>query len=364
MEVNSTTVDKPKKMLNLSVVVAAYDEESVILDSIRLITAELNIRPAVDWELICINDGSRDRTGELLDKAAAHDPRIRVLHHRRNFGQGRALRTAFDICRGDTIVTLDADMSYDPKYIYLLMDALQKNKVEIALASPYTKGGEVRNVPFYRYLLSRWGNRYLAKMSSYRISTSTCVVRAYHREVLDNLVFTSDGMELQLEILMKAAMMGFRVCEIPAKLEWGHEKAANAGLQRVSKMRILQTIRLYLLMGWISRPAFFFILCSFLLIIPGIVIAYGVALRFFQTLSLRLSYGFLNAISDGLKYVTEHYSHSIIFSTIFLLFGFLVLAFSLVLLQNKYYFEELFRLEQQTLRNANGKRINSEQESL
>ncbi len=337
----------------LSVVIAAYNEEPVIANNLRRVADELSTRSSVEWEIICVDDGSTDKTGKLMDEFASGNAGVRILHHRRNFGQGRALRTAFDQCRGDVIVTLDADLSYAPDYIYRLTDALFQNNAEIALASPYTKGGTVRNVPFHRRFLSRYGNLYLARMSHYSISTSTCVVRAYRREVLDAINLTSDGMELQLEVLMKAAMMGFRVCEIPACLEWTEGKAAGANLRRASKMRILQMIRLYLLMGWLNRPAYIFIPFSLLLIGMGSYLAINSVLLFFKLLSSSMDKGIILAISSSLKGVVASYYYGIVFSGLFLLFGLLTFAFSLILIQNKFYFEELYLLGQNP-RNKNG----------
>jgi len=131
----------------VSVVVAAYNEEQVIAGNIRKIITTMNERSDVEWELILVDDGSKDQTDRLIDEAAASDPRIKVHHHWRNFGQGRALRNGFNLCAGETIITLDADLSYGPEYIWKLFDELYKEKVEIVLASPYTKGGSVRNVP-------------------------------------------------------------------------------------------------------------------------------------------------------------------------------------------------------------------------
>ena len=330
----------------LSVVIAAYNEEPVITKNLRHIVDELSKRPNVLWEMICVDDGSTDNTGILMDDFASKNPRVHVFHHRRNFGQGRALRTAFDQCRGDVIVTLDADLSYGPEYIFQLMDTLRDKNVEIALASPYAKGGTVRNVPFYRHFLSRYGNLYLAKMSRYPISTSTSVVRAYRRDVMDTLDLTSDGMELQLEILMKAHMMGFRVFEIPACLEWSDDKAVKADFRRVSKMRILRTVRLYLLMGWLQRPAYFFIILSWLLIIPGAYMAFTVALVTFRILAEKIPLGVAKALEVTLKELVTDYYQNIVFSSAFLLIGILSFAFSLILLQNKFYFEELYRLGQ------------------
>lgn len=334
----------PHQAMKLSVVVAAYNEEAVIDQNVQRIVAELTSRPEVDWELICVDDGSTDQTGAILDRFSRSRPRITVLHHRRNFGQGRALRTAFDICGGDVIVTLDADLSYGPEYIFRLADALYEQKVDIALASPYVKGGTSRNIPFYRYVLSRMGNAYLAKMSHYRISTSTSVVRAYRREVMDRLVLTSDGMELQLEVLMKSAMMGFQVCEVPAHLEWAEQKVSEAKFRRVSKMRILHMIRLYMLMGWLSRPAALFIALSLLMLLPGFYMAIVLAWLTGAAIVRQLDQGLIQAVSNGMQEVFTRYTYSFVFSGAFLLIGFQVLAFSLLLLQNKFHFEELYRL--------------------
>ena len=256
-----------EKTIELSVVIAAFNEEAVIVENLACVVAELETRPDVIWEIVCVDDGSTDRTGDLLDQAAEADPRIRIVHHRRNFGQGRALRTAFDIGRGEIFVTLDADLSYTADHVYRLKDAVDEQQADIVLASAYMKHGKVRNVPFYRYFLSRVGNLYIAKMSGYPISTSTCVVRAYRREVLDTLVLTYDGMEMQIEVLNKAFIMRFRVCEIPARLEWSHTKVKAAGVKRVSKMRIGSSIRQYLMMGWLARPSLVFLPLSILMIL-------------------------------------------------------------------------------------------------
>jgi len=336
----------------VSVVVAAYNEEQVIAGNIRKIITTMNERSDVEWELILVDDGSKDQTDRLIDEAAASDPRIKVHHHWRNFGQGRALRNGFNLCAGETIITLDADLSYGPEYIWKLFDELYKEKVEIVLASPYTKGGSVRNVPYHRFLLSRWGNRYLAKMSHYNISTSTCVVRAYRSEVLNNMYLTSDGMELQLEVLMKSVMMGYKVSEIPANLVWSEQKARGKGLRRVSKMDILQAIRLYLQMGWLSRPAYYFIIFGMLLILPGLYMASWQAWNIFNAVirHVNTGEGILWGISKGIEEVYTAYVYSFVISGVLIIIGLQILILALLFIQNKFYFEELYRISQQILK--------------
>lgn len=342
----------------ISVIVAAYNEAPIIAGNIRRILATLKERPEMTWELILVNDGSSDGTGDILEEVAEGEPGVAAIHHRRNLGQGRALRTGFHLCRGETIITLDADLSYGPEYIWLLYESLVRQRLDISLASPYVAGGTVRNVPLYRYLLSRWGNRYLARMSSYHVSTITCVVRAYRREVWEHLYLTADGMELQLEILMKASMLGFRVGEIPAALVWSEGKAKDAGLRRISKMKILRTIRLYLKMGWLFRPAYIVIFLSLLLLLPGLYMGAWAMWRAGVNAHRYLLSGldFNWAVSYGLQEAFSKTPYSFIISGILIIMGLQMIVFGLLIVQSKFYFDELYRLGQTLLTGTRGER--------
>lgn len=332
-----------RSQLDISVVVAAYNEEAVISENLVRIVTALKSRKDLSWELVCVNDGSSDSTGELMSSFCEGEPGAKVVHNWRNFGQGRALRNGFKACSGRVIVTLDADLSYGPEYIHQLYDALEENKVEIALASPYTKGGEVKNVPHYRHFLSRYGNRYLARMSRYPISTITCVVRAYRAEALKELALTSDGMELQLEILMKASILEHRVVEIPARLEWAKRKSDEAKTKRVSKMRILRTIRMYLFMGWLSKPASLFIILALLMLLPGLYMALVLLYRIGGASLTHLNSGLLMAITMGFRETFAAYTYTVVFCGAFLLIGLNMFSYALIAMQNKFYFEESYK---------------------
>jgi len=330
--------------MKISVIVAAYNEEPVIMSTVEKLLSYMKDQFKSDWELIFVNDGSKDKTGEILDSALVLDGRIKVLHHPRNFGQGRALRTGFDYCRGDVIVTMDADLSYGPGYIGGLLEALKKNNVEISLASAYMPGGTVTNVPFHRYFLSKWGNRYLAIMSHYDIATSTCVVRAYKREVIDSLFLSSDGMELQLEILMKAASAGYRVCEIPADLAWPDTKAVTREKRRSSKMKIAKTIGLYLKIGWLSKPSFMFLAAGAMFLSGGLYMAMLIMFRTFLAIwAVHAQKPFLESISMGISQTYAQYTYSFAISSGLMIFGLQLLMFGLIFIQNKFYYEELFK---------------------
>ena len=332
--------------VEISVVIAAYNEEQVIESSIKSVVKELKSRHGVKWELIVINDGSLDRTAEILDILSKKDGRIRPIYLRRNFGQGRALRTGFDLSRGRVIITLDADLSYSPKYIYQMYDALLGTKSEIVLASAYMRGGSVKNVPFVRRLLSRFGNYYLRAMMGSQVSTVTCVVRAYSREVIDSLLLTSDGMELQLEILQKASRLGYRIEEIPAHLEWSLQKTEETSATRTSKMRIARTIRQYFLFGLLSKPALVFIPIALYLIIHGGVMTIGLFIKLISLIQSSYSQSMLSAMSDGLKGLMEGQGYSVLTASFLLIIGIQLLASSLQFIQNQLYFDETVNILQ------------------
>ncbi|MBF0339626.1 MAG: glycosyltransferase family 2 protein [Magnetococcales bacterium] len=329
----------------LSLIIAAYNEAGIIQTNIQRIVAVLESRPGVGWELILVNDGSSDATGALLDQAAQRDDRIRVHHHDRNYGQGRALRNGFAMARGATVLTWDADLSYHPDYIWQLCDALHAQNADIVLASPYAPGGVVRNVPGYRHFLSLWGNRFLARMSHFDVHTITCVVRAYRQEILDDLCLSSDGMDIQLEIMMKAGIHHLRVVEVPAVLEWDREKFQQADIARVSKMRILRNIRVYLQIGWLFRPSVIFMSLGIALLLPGLWMDGWFSYRTLAGMLHHLApeVTLRQAFSMGLEESFVQYPQTLLGGGILTLAGLIIVLFSLVFMQNHFHFSELLR---------------------
>lgn len=223
----------------VSVVVPACNESQIIEGTIERIIRLLEGQKHYEWELIIVDDGSLDGTLRIAEAAAEGHEQVRVLSHERNYGLGRAIRTGLANARGEIIVVLDADLSYGPDYITRLSDALIAASADIAIASPYARGGAVKNVPLFRHLLSRWGNRLLALLHGWGIATFTSMVRAYRSSRICELELESDGIAFQLEVLRKAREKGLRFCEVPAVLEWSHGR-------RRSKMTILRTAASYI----------------------------------------------------------------------------------------------------------------------
>ena len=209
--------------LNVSLIAPAYNEAQILnlnLQSLYDYMSRMD-RP-VRWELIVVNDGSSDATAEVADKFAASHTAVRVLHHPRNFGLGRALRSGFSAASGDLVICVDVDLTYAPEYIEALIAASEQSHADVVLLSPYMQDGRVSHVPFLRRLFSLSANRFLCLAGGRRLHTSTGMVRLYSRSLLSQLCLNSDGMEINLEILHKALLLGARVKEIPAHLNWEH----------------------------------------------------------------------------------------------------------------------------------------------
>ncbi len=259
----------------LSVIIPAYNEEKVIEGNLRQVALYLeeHLPPDKSWEIIAVDDGSRDATPQELQRLASQVPWLRVCRHSANYGRGRAIRTGFEASRGKFVITLDADLSYSPDHILRLLEPLEKGEADIVLASAYHPGGSVENVPLVRRLLSNWGNRLLSLSFYGRFSTVTCIVRGYTRELIETLELVSDQKEIHLEILSKALLLGFRVKEIPAHLKWLNTRRSKAK-SGSGFLSMLPSISSHLLYNYMFRPSILVRLPIYALFL---IIAYGSA---------------------------------------------------------------------------------------
>ena len=209
-------------MTYLSVIIPAYNEEAVIEDNLNEVAEFLNrhIGPDKGFEIIVVDDGSSDSTVEIIERLAAEREYLIALHHPRNLGRGRGVRTGFEKASGQFIFTLDADLSYSPEIIAKLLTPLEGGEADVVLASVYHPQGKISNVPFRRALVSRLGNWLLSRSLGGELKTVTCLVRGYRREVIESLELFSDDKEIHLEIIQKARMLGFRIIEVPSELNW------------------------------------------------------------------------------------------------------------------------------------------------
>lgn len=198
------------------VIVPTYNEA----ESIRPIVARIR-RAVPDADVLVVDDGSPDGTGDIADDIAAHDPHVEVLHRPAKAGLGAAYLHGFTraIEGGyDAVVEIDADGSHDPAELPAMLALLANSPADLVIGSRWVRGGRVVNWPWPRRAISRSGNRYARWMLRSRIHDLTAGFRAYRTSALrglDRAVVSSQGYCFQVELAWRVEAAGAVVVEHP-----------------------------------------------------------------------------------------------------------------------------------------------------
>jgi dolichol-phosphate mannosyltransferase len=212
------------------VVVPTYDER----DNLEPIATRLHAA-VPDAELLVVDDNSPDGTGKLADELAEREPWVHVLHRAGKEGLGAAYVAGFGWARDhgfDVVVEMDADGSHAPEQLPRLLAALEH--ADLVLGSRWVDGGEVKNWPKSRELLSRGGNAYTRLVLGLPLHDATGGFRAYRRAVLDPLLddgIESQGYCVQVDLAWQVGRAGHRVVEVPitfVERERGESKMSRA----------------------------------------------------------------------------------------------------------------------------------------
>ncbi len=199
----------PITMRGLSVVLPAYNEEAVIEQTVTRCVAVL-AELAPDFEVIIVDDGSRDRTGEIADAlAAAHPGHVRVVHNRPNRGYGGALMSGFDAASKEMSFFMDSDGQFNIADIAPLL-ALREQGHRVVLG--YRKH---RNDSPIR-LLNAWGwNRLVRLLLGVRVRDVDCAFKLFDTELMRLCDIHADGAMWNTELLVKLRRLGVRFVEVP-----------------------------------------------------------------------------------------------------------------------------------------------------
>ena len=236
---------------SVTIVVPAYNEALILMQTLTALEEySQTLADQYEWQMLVVNDGSKDETGPIAEAFAASRPWVRVLHHKTNFNLGQVLRYAFANCTTDYVVTVDCDLSYSVDHIGRLLEAIYRTHAKVVLASPYTTDGTVGNVPYVRRKLSLYANKMLSLSVKGELSTLTGMVRAYDRIFLQSLDLSSTDVGINTEIIYKARILKAKVVEIPATLSWVAEEPGG----RTSKFKIRKSVGTYLMSGFLFRP--------------------------------------------------------------------------------------------------------------
>jgi len=194
--------------ISISAFFPAYNDQYTIESLVRTVSSELRALTE-DFEVIVVNDGSRDRTGEILDRLTTEIVELRVIHHRRNKGYGGALITGFNHARKDFIFYTDGDGQYDVREIRDLMSALRP---DTDLVNGYKT---CRSDPWYRIWLGEIYRRGMRFLFNLRVRDVDCDFRLFRRSILKTVSLESRSGVICVEMMKKFQLAGCRTVEIP-----------------------------------------------------------------------------------------------------------------------------------------------------
>lgn len=263
--------------LALSIIVPVYNEE----DNIRELYAR--IKPVVQevaqnsWEVIFINDGSTDRSEELIREICSVDNRVKLITFRRNFGQTAAMTAGFEYARGDIIIPIDGDLQNDPTDISRLVQKLDEGYDVVSGWRQERKDNRLlRNFP------SRVANRLISYISGVKLHDYGCSLKAYRREVLEDVQLYG---EMHRFIPIYASWQGARVAEIPVQHHVRKHGRSKYGLGRISKV-LLDLVVIKLLGNYAAKPIYFFgSLGIALFALAALAFGWAVYLKYFKAIS-------------------------------------------------------------------------------
>lgn len=327
----------------VSVIFPVYNEEALLREHISEVCAYTDsLADRFEFEILIVNDGSRDSTGQIADELAKEFEMVKVLHHPTNFGVGQALKFGIANTSGDYVVTMDVDLSYDVQHIDQLVDKMRDSHAKIVLASPYMKGGSISNVPTVRRVMSILGNRFLRFFSSSNASTITSMVRAYDGRFVRAMDYRSTGLDLMPETLYKAMVVRAEIAEMPARLDWGPQ--LKYGENRTSSMRLLKHVFSTIMSGFLFRPMFFFIIPGLLIGAFAIYADFLMFGHFFDALKEVRAEDENAPIGRALKRAYAFAPHAFVFSMLSTMMAIQLLGLGVISMQNKRNYEELYYL--------------------
>jgi dolichol-phosphate mannosyltransferase len=236
------------------IVLPAYNEEASLPKLLPKIDAAMRERKA-DYRMIVVNDGSTDRTGEILDGCTKSLP-LQVFTHPINRGLGETERDGFEIAAAaagpdDVIVRVEGDDTHDPQYIFRLIEKLGEG-FDVVNTSRFQPGGTQLGVSRYRAFISRCANLFMSVVFPVpNVRDFSCGFRAYRARVVQDAVsvFGNDFVQLRglgftstLEMVVKLHLLGCRCAEVPFVLRYDQKESTSKMVSSITALG-------YLIMG-------------------------------------------------------------------------------------------------------------------
>jgi glycosyltransferase involved in cell wall biosynthesis len=249
--------------MDLSIVIPLYNEEESV-DALHGEVTAAAERLDREYELILVDDGSRDRTVEKLRAICERDPRVKAVRFRRNYGQTAALQAGFDQARGDVVITLDGDLQNDPHDFGLLLRHIDEG---YDVVSGWRKNRQDKMIS--RRLPSMAANWLIGKLTGTRIHDNGCTLKAYRLEVVRKASLYA---EMHRFLAPMMSLSGSRMKEVVVNHRARQFGKSKYGISRIWKV-FLDLLTVKMLLGFTTRPALWFGLLSLPFLI-GMLLAF------------------------------------------------------------------------------------------
>ena len=232
----------------LSIVIPAKDEEESLPLVVARIIAACGAGGHTLCDIVLVDDGSSDNTWEVMSKLAGQSEVIQAIRLRRNFGKATALMVGIGACRGDLIITMDADLQDDPDEISRFVETLDRG---YDLVSGWKKE---RHDPLSKTMPSRLFNKVTATISGVKLNDFNCGFKAYRREIFDAIQLYG---ELHRYVPVLANALGYRIAEIPVRHHARRFGTSKYGVARYLR-GFLDLLTVVLITRFAYRPGHLF----------------------------------------------------------------------------------------------------------
>jgi len=211
----------------ISVILPAYNEDNKIGDVINETVKALD-RITDSWEIIVVDDGSKDLTFAIAKEFAKNDGRVRAISYGKNMGKGFALKYGFEHSRGDLIVFMDADLDLHPKQIKKFIEIMEKEKADVVVGSKRHPESKV-NYPLKRRILSDVYFLIVKVLFNLNVRDTQVGLKLFKREVLRDVMprILVKRYAFDVEVLANAVRKGYKIVEAPVELNFGFSSNVN-----------------------------------------------------------------------------------------------------------------------------------------
>ncbi len=234
--------------LDLSVVVPIYNEEESLAELVKQLLAAL--RPTGEsFELVLVNDGSTDKSAEVLRSLCSEVPELVGVILRKNYGQTAAMAAGFDTARGEVIVSLDGDLQNDPADIPLLLSRVREG-FDLVSGWRYQR----KDSALQRKLPSRIANRLIGRVTGVRLNDYGCSLKAYRREVLTDMRLYG---ELHRFLPVLANIEGARITEVKVNHRARQFGSSKYGIDRTFRV-LMDLLTVWFMNRFLTRPMYVF----------------------------------------------------------------------------------------------------------